>query len=74
MTNDNMVKLMQMSMDELEKLIAERKQTLQFMEDVFALRKRAGECTTKQRERRQKRQAKSQSVTQLGDHNENGVS
>ena len=63
MNNESMVKLMQMSMDDLEQLIASRKRTLRLAEDVFALRRRAGECTTKQKERREKRKTAEQSVT-----------
>lgn len=74
MTNEQMMKLMQMSMDELENTIAERKRILRLMEDVFALRKRAGEVTTKQQERKQKRQTKAQDVTPSVYHKENGVS
>lgn len=56
--NDSMVEMMQMSMDELETAIANQKQSLQFMQDVFALRNKAGEFSTKQLERRAKRKAR----------------
>lgn len=58
MANDNMVKLMQISMDDLEKIIKTRRESLQFAEDVFALRNKAGEYSSKQLERKQKRAAK----------------
>lgn len=74
MTNESMIKLMQMSMDELEKRIAESKKNLQFMQDVFSLREKAGERTTKQLEREEKRKAKSRPAIEPVYHNENGVS
>ena len=64
MTNLDMAKLMEMSMDELADLVAVRKAEWKFTEDAFNLRKRMGEVTTKQAERKAKRNMKSVVVMQ----------
>lgn len=55
MKNEKMIQLASMSMDELEESIQSLREELSFHQQVFEMRRRGGEATTKQIQRRQKR-------------------
>ena len=53
--NEYLIQLMNLSMDELEEKIKNQQEVITLMKDVFNLRKRNGELTSKMEERARKR-------------------
>lgn len=62
--NEYLIQLMNLSMDELEEKIKNQQEVITLMEDVFNLRKRNGELTSKMEERARKRYEKEHTENQ----------
>lgn len=62
--NEYLIQLMNLSMDELEEKIKNQQEVITLMKDVFNLRKRNGELTSKMEERARKRYEKEHTENQ----------
>ncbi len=62
--NEFLIQLLNLSMDELEEQIKNKQEVITLMEDVFNLRKRNGELTSKMEERARKRYEKEHTENQ----------
>ena len=62
--NEYLIQLMNLRMDELEEKIKNQQEVITLMKDVFNLRKRNGELTSKMEERARKRYEKEHTENQ----------